>query len=150
MSARHNHYFVQIVNTDPTIILATQDALDLLDIGYNTSDAWVRDGHSEAWRIDIGRRDEIIKLAQVVHLQSAKKQEALQIILDAPRKSWNADDPRVNEIRSLYWIDGFSIQEIADYFETSRGRIAKMMDRYEIPKRERLEAVRLGRKKVLQ
>lgn len=142
ISTNPKNKLVVISNTDPAIIAATQHALDLLGVQYTTRDAWVREGNKKAFRINIGRHSEIIKLAVAVSLQSAQKYSALQAIADTPLNSWSDDDQRIEEIRLMYWRDGQSVRSIAAALGTSKGRIEKVMDRYQIPRRDRITAVK--------
>lgn len=149
-SKPHYHY-IQITNTDESIISATQEALDLLDIEYRTYDKEAQqDTHQDFWRIVIGKREALETLADHVELQSEKKQRALVQIVNSPYGKngarWRPNDSRIAEVRKLYWEHGLSVRDIATRMGVSKGKIEKVMVRYDIPTRERLEAVRHGRR----
>jgi len=46
-----------------------------------------------------------------------------------------------NVLRELYWDEGMSAQEIAEKFDTNRSAIYFNMEKYDIPRREKAEAL---------
>jgi hypothetical protein len=104
---------VVISNTERSIIDATTEALDLLDVSYRVS--FVEKDHDvwrDAWVITIGRRSEVVKLSTFVRLQSVPKSDRLAAIVARQPRSLSKDDRPIDEVVRLYYEDMKSTNEI--------------------------------------
>lgn len=104
--------FVSISNTDDDIINAVSDALSDLDIDHSIYWHYDRRGRKPLSYVYIMGRESLTKVAELVPIQSKRKQDKLAAALASYR---DIARPQDEEIRSLYLDQKMSVNRVADH-----------------------------------
>ena len=143
IDARGRSHRLQITNTQPSIIEACQDAMDMLGVEHRLYLIPFKQRSTRpCWNVNVFKRAAQIKLFSQVRPQSIAKQKRIDFLLSLPFRGSVFDEQKVREL----YESGRSLREVAAEFgyvlDDRKGatNLRSFMIRNNIPRRSRTGA----------
>jgi hypothetical protein len=134
---------VQIANTEPSIIRAAETCLSKLAMPFTThshKNPPDKPHWKPHWIVFVHGRENLIRLGELLVLQSEAKQARMQAIIDL---GWSrVRKPPLEELVELYHGQQMALSVIADHYSVSRQTIRNWIRSYAITPKTRAEALR--------
>jgi hypothetical protein len=133
VGARRNR-FVSVSNTDWDLIEAVVKCCELLGLHQTVQRLVVREGRKPGWQVIITGKDALERIRELVPIQSARKQKALD---DAIASYKQLPRPPRDWLQKKYLDEGMSLQQVAEAWGAKNSVSAWCWLEYHgIPRRE--------------